>query len=357
MLARPELEQLAQRVIARYHLDALTPAETAQYVQHRLEVAGLTRPLPFERTALQRVHQLARGVPRRVNLLCDRALLGAFASGQADGGPRDGRTRPPPKCSGRRRLRRARWRAGRPRCWGWGWRPGPALFAMANRLLEDEPSRRTAAVQAAATAPPSGSGGLACDGSWSSAAAPSAAAASSTSSRTRHCCAMPTRPGANWPEPGRSTSASRRSLQGVAEGASALLQQEPQSGIDPRTGAPRHPDAGCRQRRAELCRSHRPHPRQCHAARGRHRAEGDAGGAGGALAGRASPRCGRRRRATPAGRRPDGETIDWMAGAPGCCRTDCRRRPAGAHSTLRSSPSCGPSSWRRAWRPTASRAP
>ena len=83
MLARPELEQLAQRVIARYHLDALTPAETAQYVQHRCEVAGLSRPLPFERKALRRVHQLARGVPRRINLLCDRALLGAFANSQA----------------------------------------------------------------------------------------------------------------------------------------------------------------------------------------------------------------------------------------------------------------------------------
>ena len=82
MLARPELEQLAQRVIARYHLDALTAPETARYIQHRLEVAGLQRPLPFDRRALQRIHELARGVPRRVNLLCDRALLGAFAGGQ-----------------------------------------------------------------------------------------------------------------------------------------------------------------------------------------------------------------------------------------------------------------------------------
>jgi general secretion pathway protein A len=80
MLARPELEQLAQRVIARYHLDTLTPAETAQYIQHRLEVAGLDRPLPFERKALQRIHEVSRGVPRRINLLCDRALLGAFAN-------------------------------------------------------------------------------------------------------------------------------------------------------------------------------------------------------------------------------------------------------------------------------------
>ena len=82
MLARPELEQLAQRVIARYHLQALSEAETAQYVRHRLEVAGLTQPLPFDRGALKRIHHATRGVPRRVNLLCDRALLGAFAGGQ-----------------------------------------------------------------------------------------------------------------------------------------------------------------------------------------------------------------------------------------------------------------------------------
>src|SRR5215208_5232651 len=48
MLAKPELEQLAQRVIARYHLAALSAPETAQYVQHRLEAAGLTQPSPFD---------------------------------------------------------------------------------------------------------------------------------------------------------------------------------------------------------------------------------------------------------------------------------------------------------------------
>ncbi len=79
MLARPELEQLAQRVIARFHLQALTPKETVQYIRHRLAVAGMNRPLPFERDALKRIHQLSRGVPRRINLLCDRALLGAYA--------------------------------------------------------------------------------------------------------------------------------------------------------------------------------------------------------------------------------------------------------------------------------------
>ena len=83
MLAQPELEQLAQRVIARYHLDALSEDETAQYIQHRLETAGLKRGSLFERKALKRIHELTRGVPRRINLLCDRALLGAYAEGKA----------------------------------------------------------------------------------------------------------------------------------------------------------------------------------------------------------------------------------------------------------------------------------
>src|SRR3954469_13895173 len=82
MLARPELEQLAQRVIARYHLQALRPGESEQYVRHRLEVCGLERPLPFDAAALRRVHAASGGVPRRINLLCDRALLGAYANGQ-----------------------------------------------------------------------------------------------------------------------------------------------------------------------------------------------------------------------------------------------------------------------------------
>ncbi|MGQ3094300.1 MAG: ExeA family protein, partial [Roseateles sp.] len=83
MLARPELEQLAQRVIARFHLGALSEPETAQYIRHRLAVAGLTGALPFDAKALRLIHGLTRGVPRRINLLCDRALLGAYAGGQA----------------------------------------------------------------------------------------------------------------------------------------------------------------------------------------------------------------------------------------------------------------------------------
>jgi general secretion pathway protein A len=78
MLARPELEQLAQRVIARYHLGSLSETETGSYVAHRLTVAGATAASPFPRSLMGLVHKLTHGVPRRINLLCDRALLGAY---------------------------------------------------------------------------------------------------------------------------------------------------------------------------------------------------------------------------------------------------------------------------------------
>ena len=83
MLQRPEMEQLAQRVIARYHLEALSASETRHYIQHRLKVAGLSRADVFDKASIQRIHRWTRGVPRRINLLCDRALLGAYAESQA----------------------------------------------------------------------------------------------------------------------------------------------------------------------------------------------------------------------------------------------------------------------------------
>ncbi|HTT11366.1 MAG TPA: AAA family ATPase [Burkholderiaceae bacterium] len=82
MLAKPGLQQLAQRVIARYHLEALSEPETLRYVRHRLNVAGLSRAVPFDRASLKRIYVYSRGVPRRINLLCDRALLGAYANGK-----------------------------------------------------------------------------------------------------------------------------------------------------------------------------------------------------------------------------------------------------------------------------------
>jgi general secretion pathway protein A len=79
ILARPDMQQLAQRVIARYHLEALTEDETGHYISHRLGVAGLRQANPFDQRATRRVYRYSRGVPRRINLLCDRALLGAYA--------------------------------------------------------------------------------------------------------------------------------------------------------------------------------------------------------------------------------------------------------------------------------------
>jgi general secretion pathway protein A len=83
MLARADLEQLAQRVIARYHLGPLSASETGSYIAHRMTVAGASST-PFPRRLLGKVHQMTRGVPRRINLLCDRALLGAYVENERD---------------------------------------------------------------------------------------------------------------------------------------------------------------------------------------------------------------------------------------------------------------------------------
>ncbi len=81
MLQQPQLEPLAQRVIARYHLPALSDSETAGYIAHRLAVAGLRGPMPFDGESLGLIHRLCRGVPRRINVICDRALANAQAAG------------------------------------------------------------------------------------------------------------------------------------------------------------------------------------------------------------------------------------------------------------------------------------
>jgi len=77
VLAQPELRQLAQRVTGRYHLEALRRPETIAYIRHRLRVAGATRDV-FAPAALGELHRLSRGVPRIINVIADRALLGAY---------------------------------------------------------------------------------------------------------------------------------------------------------------------------------------------------------------------------------------------------------------------------------------
>jgi general secretion pathway protein A len=77
LLGRVELRQLAQRITGRYHLDPLSGGETAAYVRHRLRVAGSTREI-FTNGALREIQRLSGGVPRLINIISDRALLGAF---------------------------------------------------------------------------------------------------------------------------------------------------------------------------------------------------------------------------------------------------------------------------------------
>ena len=79
MLNRPELRQLNQRITARFNLTPLNAEETAAYIRHRLRVAGLPGDRSvFSAAASKAVYRLSGGIPRLVNLLCDRALMGAY---------------------------------------------------------------------------------------------------------------------------------------------------------------------------------------------------------------------------------------------------------------------------------------
>lgn len=77
-LAQPELRQLAQRITARYHLLPLNRDETGAYVLHRLQVAGVQRS-PFTGNALRALHYFSGGIPRLINTISERALLGGYA--------------------------------------------------------------------------------------------------------------------------------------------------------------------------------------------------------------------------------------------------------------------------------------
>jgi general secretion pathway protein A len=79
LLKRTNLRQVAQRVAARYHLAPLKEHETRAYVVHRLTVAGQPGEV-FDERALGAVHRASGGVPRLINIICDRALLGAYAA-------------------------------------------------------------------------------------------------------------------------------------------------------------------------------------------------------------------------------------------------------------------------------------
>jgi general secretion pathway protein A len=78
LLSREDLRQLAQRITGRYHLEPLSRDETAQYIEHRLRVAGALGEV-FDSSAKREVFRLTEGVPRLINVICDRALLGAYS--------------------------------------------------------------------------------------------------------------------------------------------------------------------------------------------------------------------------------------------------------------------------------------
>lgn len=82
LLKRNDLRQLAQRITARYHLLPLSPDEVKHYLKFRLQVAGCSRPV-FSDTAVKKLFQLSGGIPRLLNLMADRALLGAYSQQQA----------------------------------------------------------------------------------------------------------------------------------------------------------------------------------------------------------------------------------------------------------------------------------
>jgi general secretion pathway protein A len=79
-LEQHELRQLSQRIAIRCRLGPLSRKDTDRYIEHRLRVAGLTGALPFTRSALARIYRHTRGVPRLINLLCDRALMAAYGA-------------------------------------------------------------------------------------------------------------------------------------------------------------------------------------------------------------------------------------------------------------------------------------
>ena len=81
-LAARNMRQLAQRITARYELVGLKRQETYDYIAHRCQVAGADRPL-FTPTAMAQIFRLSQGNPRMINILCDRALVGAYAGSLA----------------------------------------------------------------------------------------------------------------------------------------------------------------------------------------------------------------------------------------------------------------------------------
>ena len=85
ILAQPHLRQLSQRIVARFHLKPLTLEETQYYIEHRLSVAGLRKGRnPFTPEIIKRIHEFSEGIPRIINVICERTLIGAYGSNKPE---------------------------------------------------------------------------------------------------------------------------------------------------------------------------------------------------------------------------------------------------------------------------------
>jgi general secretion pathway protein A len=170
-----ELRQLDQRIAIRCYLGPLPKRETFRYIEHRLRIAGLPGALPFTRSAMARIHRYSRGIPRVINLVCDRALMAAFSTrvrevtpalvgtaiGNLEGG-RPGRRRHPKSWMPGRGARGAALAAGvalalvagggAAAYWG-GWPALPFRSAAPAKPVAPAPVAVTAASPPAPTAP------------------------------------------------------------------------------------------------------------------------------------------------------------------------------------------------------------
>jgi general secretion pathway protein A len=198
-----ELRQLDQRIAIRCYLGPLPKRETFRYIEHRLRIAGLPGALPFTRSAMARIHRYSRGIPRVINLVCDRALMAAFSTrvrevtpalvGTAIGNLEGGRP-------GRRRHPKS-------------WMPGQG-------------ARRAALAAGVALALVAGGGAAAYWGGWPAlpfrSAAPAKAAAPAPVAATAASPPVPTAPSAPMVQPAPSAE-----VPGVAAAAPAQRPQPP----------------------------------------------------------------------------------------------------------------------------------
>ncbi len=81
----PNLRQLRQRIAVRYHIEALNQDEVGQYIRHRLALAGANGSAPlFGREAVAAIYQYSKGIPRLINMVCNKALLAGFVQEERD---------------------------------------------------------------------------------------------------------------------------------------------------------------------------------------------------------------------------------------------------------------------------------